>query len=346
MIFGRKRKRNLMTSRPKTLKEILTESFKTELDKDPELKKRIAFKEFGHEDLISQDPTAKAKKDFETWRWQQAIQRAKDDPDFNQELTESVIDELQGGKPRRRKTEIESYSEGGFSSVSEAIQEYMNVKEQLTELGVGEGSQGFFKGMSMKDILAALPYIATLMGKGEPSAGDRPLRTYVVRVNGQDREVTEPEYRKLIEQGRLQPVAALTKPESQEPEETGEEPSPMIPEESLEELEPTGEPILPEEPAAGPELPEFLQGVDFSQIEGWLEVEPGDYVENLKSEVEAGVEESIFIYGFLKNINLEGTIKLITPYRNHPTVGNLVERLLTEEGQNWLSEVLRLVQEE
>lgn len=331
MIFGRKRKqKSVVTSRPKTLKEILTESFKTELDKDPELKKRMAFKEYGHEDLINEDPIAKAKKEFETWRWQEAIKRAKDDPEYNQMLTESVIDEISPSKSShrpRRGSEPEYYGNEGPASLSDTLEEALETKNKMIELGIiNEGGSGpgllggLLRGASLSDIVEGIKQVNILTGRTSPPQGTvQSVRTFVVRLDGHDEEIPEYQYKKLLQEGKLQPVAAVL-----------EQPK-------------TERTVTPEE-IKSPELPDFLKDTDFTVVQGWMEQEPEEFVINLKGEVDANIQESRLIWGLLTTATYEGIIEKITPYREHAIVGSLVQRIMSEEG-TWLKRVLELVKE-
>lgn len=333
-------KRGRPPKKPKTLKEILASALTKEVNKDPELKRELALREGGYSDLLDKDrETENKKKEIKKLVTTKALEKIQSDPELAEQFIESEVESILAGgnegKSRRRRTEPDYFEgEGGTSSISQALEEVASLgelKEKLAELGlVDGGGGGFLKGLSMKDVLGALPYISTLMSKQGQEV--KSVRTYIVQVDGKDREVSESEYKQLYEQGKLQPVAALISPKT-ETEPTG--------------VEGTSEltTAVIQSDITSPELPAFLQNMDFSMIDSWLSQEPEDVVNSLKSEVDSGVEESKLIWGFLTTANYQGIAEKITPYQEHPEVGYLVKMVLSDDGRVWLEKVLTLTKE-
>ena len=321
-----KTKRGRPRKRPKTLKEILSDALTKEVNRDPELKRELALREGGYTDILGRDKeTEKNKREIKSFIIGEALKKIKEDPELAEQFVESQVDDiLSGGKPssRRRKGEPEYYGNEGISSISQALEEVESLsmlREKLQDLGmVDGGGKGFLKGMTMKDVLDVLPFIAAIMGKNAPET--QPTRTYIVRINGSDQAISEAEYARLLQEGRLQPIAALEAPK------TKKQP--------------------PEVTSKIPELPEYIRGTDFTIVEGWMEQEPEEFVTNLKLEVDAEIQESRFIWGFLTTATYDGITEKIIPYREHPEVKHLVERVLSEEGKAWIEQVLTLVQTE
>jgi len=330
-LFTKTKKRGRPRKTPKTLSQIASDAVNKALAKDEELAKDIGFHQAGLADLVRKETeTEKQQKkinEFITKRAFEELQSGESEL-LEDAIRDKVSSILGSGEKRRHGKELPEYLEGGgFSSLSESLREYLEAKRTLSELAESEGgsSQGFFKGMSMKDLLEALPYVAAMMGKGE--APTQVGRTYIIRINGQDKEVTESQYKQLAQEGKLQPVAMLTQPEP-EKKEIPKEPELLKGDFETEKI---------------PELPLYLQGIDFTIIEGWLDQEPEDFVANLKDAAEAGTEESKLALGFLGNTTLEAINHIITPYREHLEIGYLVERILNEDGQAWLTQVLQLI---
>ena len=318
-------------------KKVVWDKFIEQMKKDPELERQFILKKMGIE-AKPPDPTDKKRQEIRSKLVDEAFDMIGEDDDLRRQYAENVITEVIGeGKPRKRRGEPEYYGEPG-SSISQALEEVQSLselREKLQDLGMVEGGgKGFFKGMGMKDVLEALPYISALMGKGElPQETGKPSRTYVVPVNGQYQELSENEYRKLVKDGKLQ-LEQPREPAQSEPTLTS--PVQVGPDQA--------QPIQSKEKEV-PELPEFLQGTDFTIVEGWLEQEPEYFVINLKAEVDSGVEESRLAWGFLTTADYKGLVEKITPYRQHPDVGALVQRVLSDEGKLWLERVLELVKE-
>ncbi len=310
----------------KVEKKVAWSSFVKQMKDDPELEKQFVLSKMGIE-VKPKDPAEQKRQELRATLIDEACKLIGEDEELRREYAETMIEEVIGetkGKGKRRG-EPEYYGEPG-SSISQALEDVeslSDLREKLAELGMIEGGGGgFFKGMGMKDLLAALPFIAQIMGKGEAPVAEQSLRTYLVRIDGQNQEVPELQYRKLLQEGKIQPVAVLEYPKPEAPKVPVEEVSTEI-----------------------PELPDFLQGIDFTVVEGWFEQEPEDFVINLKAEVDAELEESRLAYGFLTTATYEGIVEKITPFRTHPKVGNLVERVLSEKGKQWLIRVLELVKE-
>lgn len=326
--FGKEDKPKRRKSGPRkkvSLAEVCDKTLIRQAQDDKEWALQMALQKEG---LKVDGPVEKQQKKIDEFITKKALEELESG---ESELLDDVVREkistiLGSGQKRRGRGESEYYEPG--SSISQALEEVESLselREKLQELGMVEGGgKGFFKGISMKDILEALPFVSALTGRG----GEPPIRTYLVRIDGENREVTESQYRQLLQEGKIQPIAALESPKPKAPKE-----------------EPVEEVLTEEVLAEIPELPEFLQGVDFTIIEGWFEQEPEDFVINLKAEVDSELEQSMLAWGFLTTATYEGIVEKVTPYREHPEVGNLVQRVLSDEGKVWLTRVLELVKE-
>ncbi len=347
-------------SAPKTLKEILATAYTKELKKDPELMREIAFTDAGHADLLHRDRQLETqKKEIKNYIVGEALKQIKEDPDLAAQFVESQVEEIlsngattstkQGGRRGRRanREDNSEYDNSPISSISSALEgldEIAELKSKLVQLGLvkedgngnGDGKAGgFMQGMTLKDILTALPVIQVLLGKDQQSVS-KPTKVYVVPVNGQYRELTEPEYINLIKSGTLQ-INAPKKEELQ-----GQQSSDGTIQPTVKSSPTTKQPELPSV-GGTVDLPSFIKDINFDMITAWLDQEPQEFVLNLRAKVDEGHDESKFIWGFLSTVTYEGIVEKIMPYKDNPKLTILIERILSDDGKLWTEAVLELV---
>lgn len=315
-----KPKRGRPKKRPKVLKDVLSDAYLSTLKKDPELLKEIAFRDAGHADVLERDRGAEnQKKEIRKFVTSEALKKIKEDPELAEQFIEAQIaDILSEGKSARarRATEPEFYGESG-SAIAQAVEEIDNIELLRDKLGRDKG-KGLLSAFTDPEVIKGFLALLSGVRAGAPQS---PVRTYVVRVNGEEREIPEAQYRKLIQEGSLRPVAELEMPKVKKEVE-----------------EPIKEPEYPQ-------LPDFLKGIDLPAVSEWLELTPQDFVTQLKVEVDTNVEQSKLIWGFLSTADYDGIVALITPYRSNPEVSESIEKILSDEGRKWVSEVLQLVKE-
>ena len=85
--------------------------------------------------------------------------------------------------------------------------------------------------------------------------------------------------------------------------------------------------------------------VEPAMVEVYLAMEPSELVATLKDEAEAGVELAKFLLGFCDTITYDGIVNYLTPYKGSEKWGEIVERILNEEGKVWVEQVMELVKE-
>lgn len=343
-LFGIGKKRPGHARRqPKTLKKILEESFAREVNKDPDLKRELAFKEAGHSEMLNRDKeTNEKKKQIKKFITDKALEQIQQNPEMAaQFITSEVENILTDGKPNRYRGRDDYFSDGGSESSLDLalgqLESLSELKDKLADMGLGEGGKGgFWSGMTMKDLMGALPIIASLLGKGQPMAGEV-QRTFVVRVNGQDREVLEGEYRRLLNEGKVTPVAKLapvTEPTAAQKEETTKVPIEIEEEEKFEAVTPDQF-----------DLSEFIGDLDPSMIEVYMSMEPAEFVSALKGEVDVGIDRSKFLWGFLSTTDYPGVVNVVEPYKDSETWSEIIQKVMSEEGKLWIEQVLDLVKE-
>lgn len=348
MVFGigKPKRKGRPLSKPKTLKEILNSAYTKALKSDPELMREIAFKEAGHEDLLHKDrETEKKKRAIKDYVINAALEQIKADPELSAQFVESQVEEiLSNGAPkqptrrgRRGKDEYEYGSSSPLSSALEGLESIGELKAKLVELGLvkeddgNSSGGGFLKGMTLKDIMGALPAIQTLLGNG---GNPKTVKVYVVPINGRLVEVNESQYIDMVRSGQVQlPSTKPAQIESSKTEQTKTELAGT-------DLKAPATPALPDSSVC--ELPTFLQNINFEAVETWLDQKPEDFVTNLKADSK-GQDEAKFVWGFLTTATYDGIVEKITPYRTHPKVSALVEKVLSDSGKLWTMTVLELV---
>lgn len=349
-LFGFGKKKSYRGRRQaKPLKKILDEAFAREVSKDPDLKRQLAFKEAGHPELLERDKeTENHKKEIKKYVTTQALTAIQEDPDLAKQFVEAEIENiLTGGKPGRyhRAGDGNYFPESGESGLELALDQIdslNNLREKLTEMGLIEGKGGgFWAGMTMKDLMGALPVVASLLGKGQPINGEvqgEVQRTFVVKIDGHDRELPENEYRALLKDGKITPVAGLV------------EPAPIVEEKELSKESVVDEPtaLVSNEQAANLasfDLSPILDTLDPEVIGAYLDMTPDEFVVALKDGVDANEEIPMVLWGFFGNTDYEGVVKYLTPYRDKEEWSVTIERILSDDGKIWVEQAIELVKE-
>ncbi len=358
-IFTFNKKKSKSKRPPKTLKQILSDTFLREVKKDPELMKQLAFVEAGHGDLLEKESTTeKKKREIDEFITSKALEDIKNNPELADDFIQEKVSEIiSGGKrPRRSGRNEEAYfeSDGPLSSLKQAladIDDIAELREKLSELGVGENNnnKGFFSGMNMEKIMEALPYIAAIIGKSSGNNNNgHPSRVYVVNVNGHDQELNESEYRSMLQTGKIKLNTKLIPQNNEQstPSEESEE-SIITPVTFSKNNSTESNNINNKQPEPASkswkELPDMVKGIDYSEINTWFDMEPEEFVKTILGSKE---EYSQIIKGFLSTADYLGIVNMITPYRYNPEVSVIIERILSEEGKEWLEKTIELIKGE
>lgn len=288
---------------------------------DPELEKTWISKQMGI-DINSIDPVEKERRAITTEITKLALEQIKKDPALTKKFVDSQVESIIGGTEEGRE-DGQLYGEGGGSIIRQALEELNDVEEFRDRLGVGKGKGGITGILSdpdvVKEIVVTLRSI--MMRGGAPPPEEK---TIIVSVNGEVREVSLSEYKKLLQQGVVKPVAALIPPEKETPEE-----------------EPVGEEPLVEEPV---DISQFLSLVDLDILISKLEYTPEAYVLELQDEKETDAQAQ-FVWGILSKTTLEEAVEKVTPYGANEELAPYIAKLLSEEGKTWLAEVIRIIKE-
>jgi len=311
-------------------KQEARDKFLTLTKDNPELEREWVSKMMGIE-IKPPDPSEIKKKEIHTKLVEEAFKQITNDPELRKQYAEQVLGEIVGEVPSK----FEGRDYGGDGGYGYGPLEALDIADQIKERLGGGNSGGFSSLLKDPDVAAAFfGFLQSLMGRGDNQPQPLPQRTYVVRVNGRDKEVPEEQYKQLIQSNQLRPVAELTapEPEKQEVKESNE----------FDEVF-TGE--LKQEPSLE-QLPEFLSNIDTDMVLGWMDMEPDDFVIELKEEVQNETGVSRFLWGFLNKAAYDSIVVMIAPHRENSKIGVIVERILSDEGKFWLEKVIELVQGE
>lgn len=351
-IFDKKKPRNTprKTRAPQTLDNALEKALirKAKTDKDWAL--NAALKKFNLTDS-EENPIEAQKKAIKAKVYDRVFTKISNNPELSDRFEEVVMAEIftqLDMAPNFNDGDGEMPYEPG-DEISRTIRSIRSLKQLQHELGGkgdsddsnGSGVSGFFKSLLDSEFGHALG--SALAGKMASGGGApntvRVDPNIVVSIDGQLTEVTRAEYKQLIGQGRLKPVAELTQgtikaEPNPEPNVSNDEPVPHLPVKAVAET-----------PAEIKPIPDFLKGIDFDGLVKYMELEPDEFVTVLKESVEADDDKSKFLWGFFSEATAEGVVNLLTPYRGNAEVDPLLDKLLSEPGVKWLDTVITLVKE-
>ena len=313
-----KEKKKPIKRQPKTLKEICGEAFRKELEKDPTLMKKVAFKEMGHAELIEDtNPIELKKQEIKTKIIDRALQKIQEDPELAEQFVDTQISEIMG--EGRRESKYEGYESPG-SAIRQALEELEDVEEFRDRLGIKPREGGLLKSIVTEENVGE--FIKLLRGLVVKAPIEE--STVIVRIDGQLKRIPESQFRQLEQAGRITPVAAI------------EAPKPLPPTEQLL-IEPT------QLETKEPEVPEFVLN-NLEIFASYLELTSEEFVEELSGLKDTDSTYQL-LWTFLSSTTPEAVIKFIEPYSKHSQVGACVRKLLSEEGKVWLGQVISIIKE-
>ena len=331
MIFGRKKK-PARKKTPKTLGQLLDNAFSNQLKKNPELLTEVALKQGAKKLGITfekLDPSAEQKRNLKSRVVDQALRKIEEDPNLTERFVDSQIEEILGEGSGNGRYDDDIYPGSSLSQVLEDVDALEQLKEKL-----GGGSSSFaslFKDPAVATALLGL--VQSIMGNNKIGPQEK---LYIVNVDGQDRGISESEFRQLQSQGLLKPVAMIEAPHpTVEPDE--EFPQPMIKKQ-----------ILTEEHLSTEEEPDIstISGIfDINILTGYIELPPEEVVEQLSYDFDAGLEHAKFLWDFLSSANYDNVVQLIKPYESNTEVSYIIGKILSDEGKEWFEKVVELIKE-
>ena len=337
---------------PQTLDAALEKTLIKRAKQDPEWAQRVALSKFNLNEQEA-DPIEKMKSQIKGQIYAKVVDKITKDPELAGQFQEMVMAEMfesHNFLPRGNDDE-EVYYGGPEDEISRTMHTIRGIRELQKELGGEEKGGGFLKSLFDSEFGSALA--AMLVGKiAQPGMVSNPNPIPEVRVlvnvDGVNREVTKSEYIKLSQQGRIAPVGELAAPKKEEdvivPQQHIANPGQyeIKPEEEQAEQEEQVEQVE-EQVEQSIELPEIFQGLDFELLTNYMDETPEEFVEMLKDMVRIEDQSGQFLWGFLGAATPEGVKLLLGTYQNNAEAGEMIKRLLSDEGMVWLTSVIELV---
>lgn len=275
-----------------------------------------------------EDSISKKKRHIEELATDEAFKIISEDPAMKNRLAMGMANRILGKMGSPDEDEENGILSSG-DDIEGIIDRYHTLKDEFG--GGNNGNGGLIKSVLDSEFGKQLAMImAGMMTKGGSLITQQQERTYVVQIDGQMCEVPESQYRQILQEGRVKPVAALEQPKPQS-----------------EPKSPTTQVIVPQtqQPVIQDlELPAFFKSLDIGEIAGYLEFQPQDLIFQLKSE-EASRPEVSLLLQVLSQVDYDSIVKKIKPYENHSQVGVYVKRLLSPEGRKWLEAVISLTKD-
>ena len=299
-------------------KQLAREKLLTHVKDNPELERKWISKLMGIE-IEPPDPVEAKKKDIKARLVEEAFTQINQDPELRRQYAEKLIGEIVGEIPG------EGRYEGGYespgSAIMQALEELENVEEFRDRLGIKPREGGILKSIVTEENVNE--FIKLLRGLAVKTPIEE--STVVVSVDGQIRRISESQFKQLEQTGRVSPVTAIQSLRVEPPK--------------LEKVEPP----KPELPKAEPEIPEFVLS-NLETLASYLELTPEEFVEELSTMKDAEPTYQL-LWTYLSATTPEAVVKLIEPYSKHSQVGIYVEKLLTDEGKEWVKQVISIIKE-
>jgi len=401
-LFGRDRpSRRRPQRKTQTLDEALERSLISKAKKDPTWAERVALRQRKLEDSPA-DPVEAKKLELKAELLDKALEDVKNDPEQFERYSSRLLDEMFGPEPvyddeGKYVPTDEWDSRSSFRRLSDELDEFQELREKL---GLEDKGQSMIAQLLNTETFKSIgEVLMTKLFGGHAVGNGGGERMYVVSVNGSNVEITESDYNRLRDQGRLTPLGEVKVdrkviPPAGHDESVQEEPSEPVAEterrepmaEKPPQVSPTHRPgtihggeirsttpkapggiqggeidvtgttmregqledgaaqygVYGDEAAALPA--ELLQYIDIEMISRYLEETPDVIVNDIEDGVKKSDDTCMFLWGFLASSTVDGVLGLLAPYRDNEQVGGYIQMLLEDDGRDWLSDVILLIQ--
>ena len=300
-------KRSSPKKEPKTMKQLLNDAFLKELRTNPQVMRKVAYKEAGYPELSQDEDTEEsAKKQIKGTLMQQALSTLKNNPEMMREYANKQLEDLMGARDESEDEDSEYYH-------GSPIQKFLSEMKELEELKESLGSKNgsIMSSLLSKEVIVSVLDILKNTGKQVPES------RYLIIVNGEQRFVTETEYKQLASQGVVRPVVAIdTTPSVPEPE--AETASQIV---DLTEPEPDE-----------PKVPEIIETLNLENLMQALDMPPDEVASQLMQDELKGQ----ILISYLNGKDYDTLVKIIMPYKTHSKVGKYATKLLDEGSKEWV----------
>lgn len=324
-IFSKHRRTQKKRSPAKILSDLTDKTLIREAIADKGLQLQLALKAKGHGDIAKAIEEAKKPKNVFNARISELALKRLDDPAYAERFVEDFISSAFGAKPTTEGEETGYFTgRGGDGTPAQQLLEQMNDIEELKQKFGGSG--GGLSGMLTPEVIAGvIDLVKTMMTKGQ-LPGPQVERTYIISIEGQSREVSEQDYKRLVESGQIKPIGMIGAPAPQPA--TASPPEVKI---ATAESKVTDPPIL--------------ASLDAVMIQDYINMPPREFVNRITDAANAGIPYAIFLTKYLPTTNYDDLVKTITPYKSSEKLGKYVEWLTGEGGRIWVVAVLNSFKE-
>ena len=179
-MFWNKTKRKHHKRPYKSLKQILADSLYQEVSNDPELRKALAFKEAGYEDMLkTADPLEQKKAKIGATIVDRALKKIEADPELTERFVDNQVEDImnegvRGTRSRGRhdSRDADDGYEGSASIFGQAIQSLDEMEEFRERIGKSTGGGGLIASLVTQDnVNEFLKIVRGLMSKGPMENG-------------------------------------------------------------------------------------------------------------------------------------------------------------------------------
>ena len=294
---------------PKSLNQILNDTWLNELKRNPKLGLKVAAKRAGDLDLlIEPDPIEQKRQEIKDVITAQALNDIKGDPELRGRFARRQVEELIG-----EKLDDERGNDNTLPAFSDDLETFERVSGWLENHGGGnKGGIGSLLTPEVARVIIS-ELIAPLVIARGGQLPQLPQPTKYVRINKDDTEteMNPSQYMAYLEAKERKRLA--------QPEITKEEPGKVA-----------------------SEVPEEAPSINLSELVAYIEEEPSVFVEVLRARVAEGDTQAQFVLNIFMQNSADEILKLLQPFK-----GQHGEEIgILEDNKEWLEEVIRIVRDE
>ena len=279
------------------------------------------------------DPDKEVKDKIKSRIAAAAMEEIESDPVLRSRFARRHVAELLGEKESIDDREEGNHNGDGYegSSLSRTLDQLDELDEIKARLGGGDnknsGGNSFMQVLSNPEVVKAL--IGLLSG-GKVQPAQEPM--LIVNVDGENVQITAAEYRQLVAQNRVQPIAMINtvKVEQKSTDVVTTPVSPVVQ-------------STPKQIIKYKELPPWIEALDLANLSELFKLSPEEFVNTVKSNADSGDLSFALVWNYLPKLSYLELIDKITPYRGNPKVVELIERAFTNEGKKWVDDCLILI---
>lgn len=346
------------TKRPaKTLKNILQETLVREVNKDPELKKRLAFKAAGYEELLGDNKEiTDARQKIDMVLTSKALEMLSNNDELASAMATEKLADIIGKKNIRhlqgssQETE-EEYDQSDGSPLDAAMDELTKAERFKEALGIKP--KGFMDVIKDPEILVGIMSLLKSFVQPGQVPGQSPQspqeQMVMVMVEGKPQLIPVSKCNLMLQQGTIKPVGSVQKTDQVESEKSQE----TEPVNTNDNEENTIELEQPDEPKKIGSAPE----IDLTNIQNLSDVisladyivqsmsgTPEEFVEEMVILKNSGDESAKIAFNFLCNTDADTIFALVTPYKDNVELASYVSKLI--DNREWVEQVIELVKKQ